>query len=435
MRIVQITPSAGDSFYCENCLRDVALVKAMQNQRHDVLMVPMYLPVQVDKNEAVDSTPIFFGGINVYLQQKSAFFRRTPRWFDQLLDSPKLLRWIGRRAGATSARNLGQMTISMLRAEEGRQKKELNKLVEWLDAQDNKPDVVCLSNILLAGLARGIKERLGVPVVCLLQDEDGFLDGLSSPYSEQAWQILAERASDVDAFIAVSKYYADVMRQRVELASERVYVAYTGISLDGYELRQTEPEIPTIGYLSRMCPDKGLDTLVDTFIHLKKNEKLKNARLRIMGGKRTDDERFLNRIRKKLSSCGLIDDVEFLPDFDYDTKLAFLRTISVLSVPEKQPVACGLYVLEALAAGVPVVEPSSGVFPELLEMTGGGVLCEPNNAAALAAAMEPLLLEPDYAQQLGKQGREAVFEKFNIEQTAEEMVRIYEEITQQFASG
>jgi len=435
MRIVQITPSAGDSFYCENCLRDVALVKAMQNLRHDVLMVPMYLPVQFDKNEVVDSTPIFFGGINVYLQQKSAFFRSTPRWFDRLLDSPKLLRWIGRRAGATSARNLGQMTISMLRAEQGRQIKELNRLVEWLDAQHNKPDVVCLSNILLVGLARGIKRRLGVPVVCLLQDEDGFLDGLASPYSEQAWQILAERANDVDAFIAVSKYYADVMRQRVELASERVYVVYTGISLDGYEIRQTEPEIPTIGYLSRMCPDKGLDTLVDAFIHLKKNEKLKNARLRITGGKMTDDERFLNRIRKKLSSCDLIDDVEFLPDFDFNTKIAFLRTLSVLSVPEKQPVAYGLYVLEALAAGVPVVEPASGVFPELLEMTGGGVLCEPNNAAALAAAMEPLLLEPDYARELGKQGREAVFEKFNIEQTAEEMVRIYGKITQQFASG
>ena len=435
MRIVQITPSAGDSFYCENCLRDATLVKAMRKLGHDVLMIPLYLPLPIDESDSVDKTPIFFGGINVYLQQKSAFFRRTPRWFDRLLDSPRLLRWIGRKAGMTSARNLGQMTISMLRGEKGRQIKELDRLVEWLDAQDNKPDVVCLSNVLLAGFARDVKKRLGVPVVCLLQDEDGFLDGLASPYSEQAWQILAERANDVDTFIAVSKYYADVMRQRLRLTSERVYVVYTGISLDGYELRQTEPEIPTIGYLSRMCPDKGMDTLVEAFIHLKKNEKLKNARLRITGGKRTDDEIFLNRIRKKLSSCGLIDDVEFLPDFDYDTKLAFLRTLSVLSVPEKQPVAYGLYVLEALAAGVPVVQPASGVFPELLEMTGGGVLCEPNNAAALASAMEPLLLEPDYARQLGKQGREAVFEKFNIEQTAEEMVRIYGKITQQYASG
>lgn len=430
MRIVQITPSAGDSFYCENCLRDAALVKAMRKLGHDVLMIPLYLPLQIDESSSVSKTPIFFGGINVYLQQKSAFFRRTPRWFDRLLDSPKLLRWIGRKAGATSARNLGQMTISMLQAEQGRQKKELHRFVEWLDTQDNKPDVVCLSNILLAGLARGIKQRLGVPVVCLLQDEDGFLDGLTSPYSEQAWQILAERASDIDAFIAVSKYYADVMRQRLELQAERVHVIYMGISLDGYEQWEAKPEIPTIGYLSRMCPDKGLDTLVDAFVHLKKNKKLKNARLRITGGKRADDEIFLNRIRQHLSSCGLIDDVEFQPDFDCNSKSDFLRTLSVLSVPEKQPVAYGLYVLEALAAGVPVVQPSSGVFPELLEMTGGGVLCEPNNATALASAMEPLLLEPDYARQLGKRGRDAVFEKFNIEQTAEEMVRIYEEIAQ-----
>ncbi len=153
--------------------------------------------------------------------------------------------------------------------------------------------------------------------------------------------------------------------------------------------------------------------------------------MRIAGGKRADDEAFLNQIRQQLSSCGLIEDVEFLADFNRNTRLAFLRSLSVLSVPEKQPIAYGLYVLEALAAGVPVVEPASGVFPELLEMTGGGVLCEPNNAEALAAAMEPLLLKPDYARKLGKQGRDAVFEKFNIEQTAEEIVRIYGEIGQQ----
>ena len=429
MRIVQITPSAGDSFYCENCLRDAALVRAMRKLGHDVLMITLYLPLPIDESDSVDNIPIFFGGINVYLQQKSAFFRRTPRWFDRLFDSPKLLRWVGHKAGMTSAGDLGQTTTSMLRGEKGRQIKELNRLVEWLDTQDKKPDVVCLSNMLLTGLARGIKQRLDVPVVCLLQDEDGFLDGLSSPYSEQSWQILSERASDVDAFITVSKYYAEVMRRRLQLTSERVYVVYMGISLDGYELRQTEPEIPTIGYLSRMCPDKGLDTLVDAFILLKKNEKFKNAKLRVTGGKSVDDETFLNRIRQQLSSHDLINDVELLPDFDYNTKFAFLQNLSVLSVPEKQPVAYGLYVLEALAAGVPVVQPASGVFPELLEMTGGGVLCEPNNAAALAAAMEPLLLKPDYARQLGKRGRDAVFEKFNIEQTAEEMVRIYGRIT------
>ena len=430
MNIVHITPSAGDSFYCENCLRDAALIKAIMKAGHEILSVPLYLPLSVDESDSVTQAPIFFGGINVYLQQKSSFFQKTPRWFDKLLDSPGLLRWVGRFAGMTSAKDLGQTTTSMLRGEQGRQIKELDRLVEWLYAQDAKPDVVCLSNIMLVGFARRIKQRLRVPIVCLLQDEDGFLDGLPSPYSDQAWEILAERASDIDAFIAVSKYYAGVMQQRLEIASEKMFVVYMGISLDGYELRQKEPEIPTIGYLSRMCPDKGLDTLVDAFIQLKKNEKLKNARLRITGGKMSNDEKFLNQIRERLASCGLLDDVEFLSDFDSITKSTFLRTLSVLSVPEKQPVAYGLYVLEALAAGVPVVEPSSGVFPEILEITGGGVLFEPNNVASLTIGIEKLLLEPDCARKMGIQGRDVVFEKFNIEQTAEEMVRIYGEIAQ-----
>lgn len=426
MRVVHITPGTGDSFYCENCVRDTALVTAMQRLGHEVLIIPMYLPFQSEREKAVSNAPIFFGGINVYLQQKSAFFQKTPRWFDRILDSPKLLGWLARKAKMTSASGLAETTISMLSGEQGRQVKELNRLIEWLDSQDNKADVVCLSNILLTGLAGSIKKWLGVRIVCLLQDEDGFLDGLAPPYAEQAWHKLAELAKDVDAFIAVSKYYAGVMRQRLGLSDNRVHVVYTGISLDGYEERQAGPEIPTIGYLSRMCADRGLDTLVDAFIILKKNENLKKLRLRIAGGKAADDEKFINHIRQKLSSGGFIDDVEFLPDFDRDSKIAFLQSLSVLSVPEKEPVAYGLYVLEALAAGVPVVEPKNGAFGELLEMTGGGVLFEPNDATALAEAMESLLLDPEYAQKLGQQGREKVFEKFNVEQTAEEMIRIYQ---------
>ncbi|MHC4314259.1 MAG: glycosyltransferase family 4 protein [Planctomycetota bacterium] len=260
MRVVHITPGTGDSFYCENCVRDAALVTAMRSLGHDVLIIPMYLPMQDDKNEPVGNTPIFFGGINVYLQQKSAFFRKTPRWLDRIFDSPKLLGWLARKAKMTSASDLAETTISMLRGEDGRQVKELNRLIEWLGSQDNKPDIVCLSNILLTGLAKSIKAKLGVPIVCLLQDEDDFLDGLASPYKKQAWQMIAELSRDVDAFIAVSKYFASVMQQRLGLSADRVHVVYSGISLDGYESLQAEPKIPTIGYLSRMCPDRGLDT-------------------------------------------------------------------------------------------------------------------------------------------------------------------------------
>jgi glycosyltransferase involved in cell wall biosynthesis len=331
-------------------------------------------------------------------------------------------------AGMTSAKDLGETTISMLRGEQGQQIKELNRLVDWLDTHENKPDVICLSNVLLLGLARRIKQRLGVPVVCLLQDEDGFLDGLSSPYAEQAWQIIRERAGDVNTFIAVSQYYANVMRQRLKLEPDRVKVAYTGIALEEYDSCQAKSDAPTIGFLSQMSADKGMDTLIDAFILLKKNEKLENARLCITGGQSAADKAFVNRLRQKLSAHELLDAVEFLEQFDLKAKLVFLRKLSVLSVPEKHPVACGLYVLEALAAGVPVVQPASGVFPELLEITGGGVLCEPNNAEALAETIETLLLDPEQARKLGEQGRKAVREKFNIEQTARDLMRIYEEL-------
>jgi len=432
MRIIQITPSAGDSFYCENCMRDAALAKAIIKLGHEGLSVPLYLPLSGEQSGSEGISPIFFGGLNVYLQQKSAFFRRTPRWLDRLLDSPGLLRWIGRKAGMTSAKDLGETTISMLRGEEGRQTKELERLVEWLNAQENRPDIICLSNILLIGLAKSLKQRLNVPVVCLLQDEDGFLDGLVSPYSQQAWQIISRRTDDIDAFIGVSKYYTETMQQRLQLRPEQTYVVYMGISLDEYEYREDRPEIPTIGFLSRMCREKGLDTLVEAFLKIKKNEKTRNAKLRIAGGKRSDDEAFLMKIQQKLCSHGVIDNVEFLPDFDYKARITFLRSLSVLSVPEKHPVAYGLYVLEALAAGVPVVQPASGVFPELMEMTGGGLLFEPNNVEALTEALSSLLLDPAKAQKLSEQGKTAVSEKFNIQQTAKQIVRIYEQIVQNY---
>jgi glycosyltransferase involved in cell wall biosynthesis len=430
VKIVQITPGSGDNFYCENCLRDAALVTAMHKLEHDVILLPMYLPLQVDTKELPPEAPIFFGGINVYLQQKLSIFRKTPRWLDRLFDSPSLLEWASHKAGMTSAKDLAQTTISMLQGRHGRQIKELDRLIEWLARDENKPNIVILSNILLIGLAGPIKERLGAKIVCLLQDEDGFLDGLMSPYTKKAWALVTQHSKDVDLFISVSEYYANLMQQKLHLDKELLEVVHMGISQDGYRPRGGMPDVPTIGYLSRMCPERGLDTLVDAFIQIKKNERLKNTRLRIAGGKSASDEPFLEKISLKLGSHGLTDDVEFLPSFERASKLEFLHSLSVLSVPEKQPVAYGLYVLEALASGVPVVEPAIGVFPELVDITGGGVLYQDNTADGLATAIQPFLLDPNYAHKLGQKGRDAILEKFRIDHTAEKMIRIFERIIQ-----
>ena len=435
MRIVQISPGSGDNFYCENCLRDAALVRAMRRLDHDVLMVPLYLPLQADKTEPVSNAPIFFGGVNVFLQQKCALFRKTPRWIDRLFDSRRLLEWAARKAGMTSARDLGETTISMLEGDNGLQVKELDRFVDWLAETQQRPDAVCLSNILLGGLTRRIKEKLGVPVVCLLQDEDGFLDGLTRPYAERAWEIVRRLARDIDGFIAVSTYFARTMQERLGIEDRRMHVVHMGIDLKNYVPSPSRPPVPTIGFLSRMCPERGLETLVDAFMLLKSRDQLGAARLRISGGRSAADEPFIRRLQDKLENAGLLGDVDFLEAFDRDAKLDFLRGLSVLCVPERGPVAYGLYVLEALAMGVPVVEPAIGCFPETIEMTGGGVLYAPGPAETVAEALAPLLLDDEAAKKLGTEGRDGVRRAFDIEQTARKMVETCERIAQQAKGG
>jgi glycosyltransferase involved in cell wall biosynthesis len=425
MRIIQITPGTG-SFYCGTCLRDNALVAELRRQGHDALMVPLYLPLVVDEPPTAGDTPLFYGGVNVYLQQKSGLFRKSPRWLDRLLDSPPVLRLAASRAGSTEARELGDLTVSTLRGEEGRQVKELDRLAGWL--ADERPDVVCLSNALLVGLARRIKEQTGAAVACALQGEDAFLDSLPEEDRQAAWRALSERAADVDAFIAVSHYYGDIMQRRAQLAADRVHVVHNGILLDGYAPASAPPDPPALGYLARLCPAKGLETLVEAYLLLRQNDRIPNLRLRVAGSMTAADQPFVERLRAQLAAAGLADEVQFLPNLDRDEKIAFLQSLSVFSVPATYGESFGLYVIEALAAGVPVVQPDHAAFPELIAATGGGVLCEPDDPASLAEAIKELLLNPEAARAMGARGREAVRERFSVARMAEGVTRVFEAI-------
>ena len=428
MRIVQITPGSGDNFYCENCLRDQGLLRALRALGHDVVMAPLYLPPGLTETGAADAGPIFFGGINVYLQQKWGWFRRTPRWVDKVFDSRRLLRWAARLSGMTNAHELGATMLSMLAGEQGRQAKELERLVDWLTQE--RPDVVVLSNALLLGLARRIRERLGAAVVCLLQDEDEFIDGLIEPYRSEAWRLLQERAVEVDAFVAVSRYYGGVMRKRLGLPQEKVEVVYPGLATERYGLAQ-RPARPTVGFLSRWYAGKGLDRLVEAFVLLKQREGMGQVRLRIAGGHNAEDQGFVEGLRGQLRGAGVSEDVEFIDGFEWEMRHDFLRSLSVLSVPARRGEAWGMYAVEAWACGVPVVEPRVGVFEELVELTGGGVLVAADaSAGELADALEALLREPEAAEAMGRRARQRVSERLDVKQSAVQLVQVYHKLAQ-----
>lgn len=424
MNIVQITPGAG-GMYCGGCFRDNALVAALRRQGHETLMVPLYLPLTLDEPDQSAGMPTFFGGINVYLEQKSALFRHAPKWLHSLLASPALLKWASKYSARTRAADVGDLMISMLRGEDGHQARELDELIAWLKA-NSKPDVICMSNALLAGMARKLKAELNCAVTCILGGEDAFLDGLPASVRDTAWKTLAERCRDVDLFLPPTRYFGELMTRRLSLRADQVSVVPNGINLAGYQ--QAGPQTPPVlGYFARMCREKGLNTLVDAYLLLKQRDAGKHLRLHVGGGCAPTDEPFVEAQRRKLREAGVLDDVQFFPNVDHAGKIAFYRGLTVFSAPALYGEAFGLYVVEALAAGVPVVQPRHAAFPELVEATGGGVLCEPGDPRLLANAIESLLLDPQRAKMLGAAGRDVVAREFSIEAVAAKTLKAFEQ--------
>ncbi len=428
MKIIQITPGSGDNFYCENCLRDQALVRALFAQGHEILMVPLYLPIKLDSQKVTIKAPIFYGGINVYLQQKLGLFRRSPRWLDRLFDNRSLLSRVSKKAGMTRSRDLGETTISMLKGENGNQAKELERLIEWLSNDNERPDVIILSNVLLGGLAATLKRRLNVPVVCMLQDEEAFIDSMDEPYSKEVWRLIMECSLEIDAFISVSRAYTKRIAPRLGISEEKINTVYMGIDLNEYPPAIKAPERPVIGFLSRMCPLRGLDILIDTFILIRQNPELRMCRLQISGGRSQADEPFLGNMKKRLEKEGIINDVTFMPEFLGEGRREWLKSISVMCVPEREEAAYGLFAIEAQAAGVPVVVPKIGIFPEMLDLTKGGLIVDPNTPQNFAATLTPLLLHPDIAFSLGQKGRKGIEAHFDIQKSSKNLVGVLEKV-------
>ncbi len=413
--------------YCGSCLRDNALAAALMDAGHDVFLIPTYTPTRTDERN-VSYNRVFLGGINVYLQQHFGFFRHTPGFVDRILDSAPLLRFTTRWGISVDPSHLGRLTVSMLRGTEGFQRKEILRLVRFL-VDEVSPDIVSLPNSLLISLAPAIKAAMKVPICCTLQGEDLFLDGLGDPYRSESISRIREHAACVDAFVAVSDFGAGAIARYLGIERARIRVVPLGLNFAGYSMRDDADAAPfTIGYLARIAPEKGLDVLCHSYRCLRSRDGLPPSRLWAAGYLAPEHRSFLRYVRKSLESWGLSDQFHYHGELDRKEKLAFLSSLSVFSVPGPYADPKGLFLLEAMAGGIPVVQPRAGAFTEIIEATGGGILVEPGSVESLAHGILELWRDPERRRELGSRGFEGVRRHYGAAQMAQAALGVYQSI-------
>ncbi len=425
MKIAYITAGAA-GMYCGTCIHDNTVATVLKKQGHQVALIPTYTPTRTDETN-VSMERVFFGGINVYLQQKLSLFRRTPWIIDRLLDNRVLLNSLARFSGATDARELGKLTVSMLKAEDGYQKKELAKLIRWLQEQ-HSPDIVYLSNSMLVGFTRTIKNALGVPVICALQGEDIFLQELIEPYKTEALSLLVERASDADGFVAPCRCYAQFMADvYLKVSVDKIDVVPLGVNLDGHGAPVEKPEPPPfiIGYLARICPEKGLHILIEAFIRLTMELGGDAVNLHVAGYLGKKDEPYFEELTHQIRASGCENSFVYHGEVTRTQKIDFLNRLHVFSVPTVYRESKGLSILEALANGVPVVQPRHGAFPEMIEATGGGILVAPESADAVADGILELFHNRERRQELGQTGKTNLHQNFSAAKIGRQLLEVF----------
>ncbi|MDO8835517.1 MAG: glycosyltransferase family 4 protein [Vicinamibacterales bacterium] len=426
MKIAYITAGAGH-MYCGSCLRDHTLAVSLRAAGHDVLLMPCYTPTRTDE-PTVSHERVFLGGINVYLQQHLAVFRRTPWALDRLLDYPPLLRLATRWGVSVDAQQLGAMTVSMLHGSEGFQGKEIRKLVRYL--ADESPDIITLPNSLLIGLAPAIRSELRAPVCCTFQGEELFLDGLGEPYRSKSLELIRRHAAHVDTFVAVSHFGADLMAGYLGIARDRIQVIPLGINLDGHAPRtDDDPQPFTVGYLGRLAPEKGLHILCEAYRRMvSRGTAGQPSRLWAAGYLGPEHRAYFARIQKQMDDWGLSAQFQYHGELDRVAKLRFLRELSVLSVPGDYEDPKGLFLLEAMASGVPVVQPRRGAATEIVESTGGGVLVTPRDPDALADGLFGLLARPEQRRLLADRGYAGVRAHYSAALMRDRAIEVYQSL-------
>lgn len=423
-RHVAIVTAGGAGMFCGSCMHDNTLARALIRRGVEVSLVPTYTPIRVDESD-VSQHQVLLGGVNVYLDARVPLWSHLPRFLTRWLDAPGFLRLVTRFFVDSNAKNLGDLTVALLKGEAGPERQEVDEFALALGRQ-LRPDIICFSNALLAGTLRRLKEEFAGPVYCLLQGDDIFIRDLPEPHRSQVLSLLREHTRQFDGFLVHSAYYRDFMSAYLQIPLEKLHIVPLGIDLAGHdgEPRPAPSDPFKIGYFARICPEKGLHQLISAFRLLH----AKHPRTRLVAGGYLGarDKAWFRRVSRDAADLGAAFEYIGSPA-GHAEKVSFLKSLDLLSVPTEYHEPKGLYVLEALANGVPVVQPRHGAFPELIAATSGGLLANPLDAVDLAARLEELLLNPRLRFELAQSGRTQVRSRFDPDTMADATMRVFEQ--------
>jgi glycosyltransferase involved in cell wall biosynthesis len=425
MKIVYLITGSGGSFYCANCYRDMICLRAIRKvEGITASAIPLYLPPDINKTESGLDKNVFFGAISLYLREKVSFLKNMPGFMDKILDSPPMLRMAASRAGTTKSEGLEEMTLSMIMGDNAFPEKEIDRLVNYLTANGN-PDIIHLSNALVIGLARHLKKKLNVKIVCSLLNEDDWIDEMAEPYQTNAWKMIAREACNIDVFVTPSLYYRDHFISKTGLSDRNFHIVPLALDHISYKVLPKKNNYPALGYFCRISSPNGFDKLVDAFILLKQQNRLPGLTLHVSGGYTAVDKPFIREQIKKIKASGFKGSVRIYPEFQGDSKEEFFSNIDIMSVPVRKHDGYGLYILEANLAGIPVVQPATGAFPEIIKRTQGGVTYFPDTVEELTESLYKLFIDKELTSMLGNAGKENVLNELSLEKMAAGLSEAY----------
>lgn len=422
IKIAYLLPGSGGTFYCGNCLRDKIFVKSLKDSGHDILMIPMYLPLNLDEYET--DSPIFYGAVNIYLEQIHPLFKKLPLWIKKLLDSKSILDFAAKQSASTNANGHEEMTISMLKGSEGKQSDDLDTLINWLKVHE-KPDVVHISNALLSGMAKKLKSELDCKIVCTLQDEDEWIDEMRPKYAAETWKLIESNSEHIDAFIAVSEYFAKLIKTKVNIPPSKIHVIHNFIGQDYIHSEKLNKPVQTIGYMSKINSAFGADLLFEAFATLKKEEHFADLKLIYTGGFTDDYKKIVSEINKKSKKLGFEKDIEFIEDLSAKGKQKFLESITLYCVPSRRKEAFGIHILEAQAYGVPSVMPDIGAYSEIITKTKTGLLYDPSDPLNLTNSLRKLLIDNELYSEFQNNCKTSISSIFDSTLQTNKIVAIY----------